>query len=302
MVALWEILHLKETDDNSIGRSNASSPLRRGTRGGLFGFSMAFAAILCVFLFMNGGSMGDFTPQGSKMKKMKPTFQFVSRMLDGHFGSPSYMKTETCMKSDKDQMQEEKPVEADTEILEELEKTFKNLEFGQTEILNKIKPLMEQFDSHHESLYMNFENNSDIINLSQLQQQALDDSSRKITDYKNNTFLGKEIKNKNKTSTLFCPSGFEFFRNSPKADIQEEINNHPSYSNTLTKRKTLDVEKAEYVQLLLPKYSIGQVNMMDNSNGTNLPTYQKFDEESSLVEVWCKIFAIRDLANLTPNY
>ena len=87
-----------------------------------------------------------------------------------------------------------------------------------------------------------------------------------------------------------------------KADIQEEINNHPSYSNTLTKRKTLDVEKAEYVQLLLPKYSIGQVNMMDNSNGTNLPTYQKFDEESSLVEVWCKIFAIRDLANLTPNY
>ena len=92
-----------------------------------------------------------------------------------------------------------------------------------------FRPLMEQFDSHHESLYKNFvrkhtdfplmsfkENNSAIINLSQLQQQALDDSSRKITDYKNNTFLGKEIKNKNKTSTLFCPSGFEFFRNSPK--------------------------------------------------------------------------------------
>jgi len=55
----------QETDDNSLGRSNTSSPIRRGgSRGGLFKFSMAFAAIVCFLLMMNGGSMGDFTPQG----------------------------------------------------------------------------------------------------------------------------------------------------------------------------------------------------------------------------------------------
>jgi len=80
------------------------------------------------------------------------------------------------------------------------------------------------------------------------------------------------------------------------------MHNQPSYSNTLTRRKTLDLEKAEYVQLLLPKYSIGQVNLMDSSNGTNLPAYQKFDDESSLIEVWCKIFAVRDLSNLASNF
>jgi len=155
---------------------------------------------------------------------------------------------------------------------------------------------MEQFDTHSQNLYKNFENNSAIINLSQIEQQALDDFSKNISNSKNNTFLGKDsvIKNKNKTSTLFCPSGFEFYRESPKTEMQDE-----SLPNTLTRRKTLDLDKAEYVQLLLPKYSIGKVDMIDSSNGTNnLPAYQKFDEDGSLIEVWCKIFAVRDLSNL----
>lgn len=71
----------------------------------------------------------------------------------------------------------------------------------------------------------------------------------------------------------------------------------------MIRRKTLDVEKVEYVQLLLPKYSIGQVGLMDKSNGTDLPVYNTFDnQDNSFVEVWCKIFAIRDLAGLGSNY
>ncbi len=56
-----------ETEDSSLEQSNVSSPtLRRGSsRRGFFGFSMAFAAIFCVLLFMNGGSIGGFTPQGN---------------------------------------------------------------------------------------------------------------------------------------------------------------------------------------------------------------------------------------------
>jgi len=68
------------------------------------------------------------------MKQMKPTFQFVSRVLDTHFNSP------TCMKDEKEgYMQEEQPAQADADILEELTKTFQEVELGKMEILNKIK-------------------------------------------------------------------------------------------------------------------------------------------------------------------
>ena len=61
--------------------------------------------------------------------------------------------------------------------------------------------------------------------------------------------------------------------------------------------KTLDLEKAEYIQLLLPKQSIGRLGITENSSEiNNLPTFQEAEEQNSVIEVWCKVFAVRDFA------
>jgi len=240
---------------------------------------------------MTGGSLGgDYT--GSNHKKstslMAVARKLISEVDNGVCHNTEEMSepTKTTSKSLFDHLND--PI----------------LSFGDFPILNKIKPLMDQFDKYHNVLYQNFESNKkNIIQLPST--QVLDNKALNSKFIKNstNSFLGRKnsvVQAQNKTSTLFCPSGFEFFKTNQKMRVDEEFKMNPEFTNMNNglgpRSRTLDIEKAEYVQLLLPKHSIGRMGITDNSSEIeNLPFYQKAEEDNSLIEVWCKIFAVRDI-------
>ena len=59
---------------------------------------------------------------------------------------------------------------------------------------------------------------------------------------------------------------------------------------------TLDVEQADYLQLFVPRSSIGRYNL--NSNITDQYGFSIQSNESSdtaMLEIWCKVFSIREL-------
>ncbi len=65
------------------------------------------------------------------MKKMKPTFQFVSKLIDDHFSAP------TCSKDDKSEYaREEDQLKEDMTIFSKIEKTLTDFEFDSFDIVN----------------------------------------------------------------------------------------------------------------------------------------------------------------------
>lgn len=74
----------------------------------------------------------------------------------------------------------------------------------------------------------------------------------------------------------------------------------PDFSNSqgvfVPRTKTLDLEKADFIQLLVPKYSVGRMGVTENTSEIeNLPVQHIPEEDNTLVEIWCKIYAVRDL-------
>ena len=65
----------------------------------------------------------------------------------------------------------------------------------------------------------------------------------------------------------------------------------------LPRSKALNLETAEYIQLIIPKSSIGQYRVPENKNGTvESPILQSSlgDDDGSFYEVWVKPFAFRE--------
>ncbi len=134
----------------------------------------------------------------------------------------------------------------------------------------------------------------------------------------NSTFLRKQPTKeiKNRTSTLFCPSGFELLKHdaqvnkifdlkninfSIKIEIEQELNgkNHPQAIG-----KALNLETAEYIQLIIPKSSIGQYRVPEVTNGTmESPVLQNdlSEDDGAFYEVWVKPFAFRELGSAVPE-
>jgi len=89
-----------------------------------------------------------------------------------------------------------------------------------------------------------------------------------------------------KYSTLFCPAGFEFFE--PE---HEEIIKKPNNNKGLI--------ESEYLQFYIPKTQITGI-YKNQSNGDMIMSHpdmvKNSQDENVMLEVWCKIFHVRELA------
>jgi len=272
-----------ETTDSTA--SNPSSPsYERAPTGGrrnFFGFGMAFAALACVLMVINGGSIGSFYQgQGKSVRNVKTNF--MGRM----------MEQQQCQRTDKIFQPENILKNLD----KELAKAGLNLGLGLGEfppiIMEKINHLMEQFSTNSNQIYKAYENHREMIDLA---NRILPTDAQNNTG--NSTFLRrtptKEIKNR--TSTLFCPTGFELFKHDAQIEIEQEMNKQIS---DLPRNKALNLETAEYIQLIIPKSSISQYRVPEVNNGTlESPILQNDvnDDDGSFYEVWVKPFAFREI-------
>jgi len=259
--------------------------IRRSHAGGnFFGLGMSFAFIFCILLFFNGdffgaGSQGG---QSARVTTMNALTKIVNRM-----------DLETCIVPERTSLPAQELAATVAEMLLD------------APIMNKIKPRMDQFKKHHENVYRAYENNKAVIDLSEkmLENRVYSLSNSYAYGHHTGAFLEEEkpsvISTKNKTSTLFCPNGFEFFtQNSQVAMEEEKLESTQNLSNgmeSFSVGKTLDLEKADYVQILLPKNMIGRYGVTENSSETGIPIIPDV-EDKTLIEVWAKIYAVRDLA------
>lgn len=60
--------------------------------------------------------------------------------------------------------------------------------------------------------------------------------------------------------------------------------------------KVLNLNKAEYIQLLIPRLSIGRLGVAGNSSEFDQSAVFGAEDDNGMVEVWCKIFAINGLS------
>ena len=68
--------------------------------------------------------------------------------------------------------------------------------------------------------------------------------------------------------------------------------------------KALNLETAEYIQLIIPKSSIGQYRVPEVTNGTmESPVLQNdlSEDDGAFYEVWVKPFAFRELGSAVPE-
>lgn len=69
------------------------------------------------------------------------------------------------------------------------------------------------------------------------------------------------------------------------------------YKGLDTRTRQLDLEKAEYLQLLVPKYTVGKLNVAEHSNEIRTAhDCGPYENDNGLVEVWCKVLARRNTA------
>jgi len=88
------------------------------------------------------------------------------------------------------------------------------------------------------------------------------------------------------TATLFCPSGLEFF------DNQNQLSNPDDGYRT----NELDLENAEYLQLLVPKSTITRhdtKHIITDIYGIPIGSENRSDE--GLLEIWVKVFHMREI-------
>jgi hypothetical protein len=276
---------------NSSSSEENSPILRRSHAGGnFFGLGMSFAFIFCILLVFNGDYFnGGGLTQGGQ----------APRATTMHALANIATKLETCVMPEGLQAAPLRTKELAQSLAE------MQLQLGGAPILEKIKPHMDQFKRYHENVYRAYENNKAVVDLSEkmLENRAYSLSSFGSYDHHTGAFLEEEkpsiITTKNKTSTLFCPNGFEFFTQNTRVPMEEEKGESTlRFSNgieDLSVGKTLDLEKADFVQLLVPKNMIGRYGINEISSETGIPIIPDV-EDKTLIEVWAKIYAVRDLA------
>jgi len=88
-----------------------------------------------------------------------------------------------------------------------------------------------------------------------------------------------------KSSTLFCPSGFEIVT----AEEKQEIDNQGTIY-------VPNIETAQYLQLILPRHSIQLSFKNENGSDYTGPAVNE-DGDGTLLELWCKVFYVRELAS-----
>jgi len=99
--------------------------------------------------------------------------------------------------------------------------------------------------------------------------------------------FGQSMGDVTHTSTLFCPSGLEFYEKDDKRIHMEGVE---------VDSRIMDLEKAEYLQLLVPRHSLARYDVKNNISGLyGVPIQQHEDNENSMLEIWCKVFLVREL-------
>jgi hypothetical protein len=167
-------------------------------------------------------------------------------------------------------------------------------------ILKNIKPLKKEFHEHYMALYQSDLEKSTSVKI----EEKVEEIETGIVDYMtfNREFLAKEIETSNNlpildfrsemrsnTTTLFCPKGLELIdeEEEQKVDMQDENN----------KARSSNIGKSQYLQLFVPRSSLGQYNLGRAESQFNSPTYNENGDESSILELWCKVFFVRELSS-----
>ena len=109
-------------------------------------------------------------------------------------------------------------------------------------------------------------------------------------------------------ASLFCPAGFEFNYANDAISVKLEddyflqkeekyilhyvqlSNLHPRLRNT-----SITLEKAEWLQLFVPKSNVQSAKLRGKENLGVSGDVECDKEDSSLLELWCKVFYARDV-------
>jgi len=93
----------------------------------------------------------------------------------------------------------------------------------------------------------------------------------------------------NKFSTLFCPAGFQFF--------DSETDELKKSSNNMGQQQQEKVLDSEYLQFYIPKRQVTAIYKNHSSNELVIsPEVNNLADENTIVEVWCKVFHVRELS------
>jgi len=158
--------------------------------------------------------------------------------------------------------------------------------FKHLQINEKLSPCIETMDIPAKLEPIEIEKESYPIAEYGFLNQAM--KSRSDMERKGLAPLGGDFERlvgKNKYSTLFCPAGFEFFEH-------DEILKTPA-----TPKKILD---SEYLQFYIPKQQVTGI-YKNKTNGDFIMSQHDLNsasasDENVMLEVWCKIFHIRELS------
>lgn len=58
---------------------------------------------------------------------------------------------------------------------------------------------------------------------------------------------------------------------------------------------TSNLESAEFLQLLVPRSTLARYNVNNNLSGMYGIPFDNEGEDNSMLEIWCKVFMIREL-------
>jgi len=63
------------------------------------------------------------------------------------------------------------------------------------------------------------------------------------------------------------------------------------------KARSSYIGKSQYLQLFVPRSSLGQYNIEGGDSRFNSPSFNENGDESSILELWCKVFFVRELSS-----
>jgi hypothetical protein len=258
------------------GLSTLSSPIlsrfSSNTRG-FFGFAFTLATIMGIaILVMNGQPKGEFILKGAQNVK-------ETRLLE--------VKNEVCRGSVYLDPRET-PISKSL-ILQNMEPFQENFNISyEAEFKSHLQRAMMLEKAHDEGSLMQFddlETENGIVDYNYFKASNL--------RRKNPTIMAKTLTLSNhisadnsQTSTLFCPSGYELF-NSEHNDLKDRG----------LRKRTLDLEKADYIQLFVPS-KMARYNIRNSTEDLHdLPLLTEEGDENSMLEIWCKVFLIRELTS-----
>jgi len=186
-------------------------------------------------------------------------------------------------------------------------------DYSKSLILKHMKPLKEHFDINHNLAFQAYLQKSILLDTLQGEVEYVNmeepEYRNAIMDYtsfhqssskgfrrpspvitaKNLPILSSPRDDPSRTSTLFCPSGLEFF------DGQDNQSIHLGPDGKIYTNATSNLENAEYLQLLVPRSTLARYNVNNNLSGMYGIPFENEAENNSMLEVWCKVFMIREL-------